>query len=186
MDQFDVGRRTDEGQRNEVHPQLQSEAQVSDILLRQSRHRDVHPRQGNTLVVRDRTALDDTAHHIIAIYLDALQAHLTVVDKQAIARTGIISEVLVRGGNAVVRAFDIVDGDAHNLAVSPIRRAFLKTTEANLWPLQIGENTNRTSRSIGCFTHPAVVLSVVLMLTVREIQPGNIHAGVDQPGNPLQ
>ena len=33
MDQFDVGRRTDEGQRDEVDSQLQSEAQVGDILL---------------------------------------------------------------------------------------------------------------------------------------------------------
>src|SRR5690606_31764700 len=101
--QLDVGGGTHERQRDEVHAELQREFQVLDVLFGQGGHRHVHAGQRDALVVGDRPALGHPADDVVAVDAHDDQADLAVVDQQAVAGLGIGGELLVGGGNTVVR-----------------------------------------------------------------------------------
>ena len=66
-DQLDVVGRADEGQRDEVHAQVQGEAQVLLVLVRQRGHAHGDAGQRQALVVGDLAALDDEADDVGAL-----------------------------------------------------------------------------------------------------------------------
>src|SRR5690606_16938076 len=99
----------------------QREFQVLDVLFGQGGHRHVHAGQRDALVVGDRPALGHPADDVVAVDAHDDQADLAVVDQQAVAGLGIGGELLVGGGNTVVRALDVVDGDPDFLTGGPHR-----------------------------------------------------------------
>jgi hypothetical protein len=84
-----------------------------------------------------------------------------------------------------VGALDVLAGDDDGLAVGPVDRTFGEATEADLRTLQVGQDADRLLQRGGGFPHPRVALLVLRMLTVTEVQPGNVHAGCDQFADPL-
>ena len=119
MDFVHVSRGAHEGQGNHVYAELQGEAKICDVLFRQRRNRNVHSRQGHALVIRDRSALGNLADNVVAIDFLAHDGDLAVVDQQAVTRLRVLCQVLVGGGHAVVCAFDVINGDADDVAVLP-------------------------------------------------------------------
>src|SRR5690606_32792307 len=59
VDAVDVGGRTHEGQGDQIHPEPQGELEVVDVFVRQGGDGNIHPGQGQALVVRHRPTLDD-------------------------------------------------------------------------------------------------------------------------------
>ena len=74
--QLGVVGRADEGQRDEVDAQLQGEAQVLLVLVRQRRDAHGDAGQGQALVVRHRAALDDEADDVGALDRTTVSASL--------------------------------------------------------------------------------------------------------------
>ena len=178
--QLDVGRRPHERQRDQVDTQPQRELEVLDVLVGHRRHRHVHAGQRQTLVVGDRAALGDRAHHVVSVDPFDDQHHLAVVDEQAVPRRGVVGELLVRGGHPVVGALAVLDGDAHGVAALPERMAGSEPAEPDLRALQIGEDADRPAGDVGCGAHAVVGRLVVGVVAVAEVQARDVHAGLDQ------
>ncbi len=64
VDELDVVGRPHEGQRDEVHPEVEREPQVVSVLFGQSRHAHRDVGQRHALVVGDLAALDDQADDV--------------------------------------------------------------------------------------------------------------------------
>ncbi len=58
-------------------------------------------------------------------------------------------------------------------------------SEPNLRPLQVDQNPDAPPAGIGGFANSEVGLSVVLVISVREVQTGHIHASIHQCPNLL-
>src|SRR5699024_5159896 len=186
MDEFDIRRGAHEGQGDEVNAEVQGETEILDVLLGQGGNGDVHARQGVTLVDGDGATFGDLADDVIALNGDADEADLAVIDQQAVSRAGIVGQVLVGGGHAVMGAFDVLHRDADRLTGLPYGCAVLEPSETDLGALQVGEDADRTTGLVSGFTDPLVVLFMVGVITVREVQAGDIHAVLNQSEDPIR
>src|SRR5699024_6873808 len=160
---------------DKVYAQLQSKTQVRDILLTQRWDGNIHAWQRYALVVRDWSAFGHAADNIVAIDFDALNGYLAVIDKQAIARLGILREVLIGRGDTIVGTFDILDGNAHDFIDNSLLRAIIIAAEADLRALQVRQDAHCAAGSVGSITYPVVVLYMIGVVAVGEVQTGNIH-----------
>jgi hypothetical protein len=176
VDEVDVGGAAHERERDHVDPQVEGELEVGHVLVRQRGHRHVHARQRDALVVADRPALGDAADHVHALDGGDAQPDLAVVDEQPVFGAGVVGEALVGGGDAVVRARHVVDGDPHLLAGAPLDRARREPPEADLGALQVGEDADRAPLGVGRVPDHVVDLLVVLARAVAEVQPRDVHA----------
>ena len=77
-------------------------------------------------------------------------------------------------------ALAFVDGDAHRLAGGPIGLALGESSEANLRSLKVGKNANGFAGGIRCFADSFVVRLVIRVVTMAEVQSGDIHATLDE------
>ena len=185
MHELDVGRGAHEGERDEVDTEFQRELEVRDVLLGEGGNGDVHAGQRDALVVGHLTTFDDLADDVVAVDLDTHEADLAVVDQEPVSGPGVLGEVLVGGGHAVVGADNVVDGDPHRFTGGPHLRAVREPAETDLRPLQVGEDTDGAPGGVGRFAYPPVVLFMVWVVTVREIEAGDVHARVNQGFDPF-
>ena len=96
--------------------QVQREAQVLDVLLRQRGHADGDAGQVDALVVADRPADDDLGVHVGAVDLGDPQPDLAVVDQDRVARADVAGQPVVRRAEQiVVVAGDVAGGDRERL-----------------------------------------------------------------------
>ncbi len=188
VDLVDVGRAAHERQRDDVDAQAEGELEVRAVLLRHRRHGHVHPGQRQALVVADRAALGDPADHVVALDGDDPQADLAVVDQQPVVRAGVGGEALVRGGDPVVGAGHVVDGDPHLLAGAPLQRARAgrEPAQPDLRPLQVGEDPDGVALGVRGRADHVVHPLVVFTVAVAEVQPRDVHAGLDQLADPVR
>ena len=74
-------------------------------------------------------------------------------------------------------AGDVVNGDANNLTIVPVGFPIDEAPQADLWPLQVCKDAYGATGLVGCFTNPFVVLLMIFMVAMREVHPGDVHAG---------
>ena len=184
--ELDVLGVADEGQRDEVDAQSQRELQILGVLLRHRRHADRDAGQRQTLVVADRAAFGDVADDVGAVLdLDGDERDVAVVDEQPVAGPHVVGELLVRRRDAVVVAGAVLDGDADPLAGGPHRPARRRSGRAGSWALQVGEHRDVAAcglRGLADLVESPAVLGV---LAVAEVQPGHVHAGLDERPQPF-
>ena len=84
----------------------------------------------------------------------ATKPDVAVVDEQAIARAHVGGQVLVRRRDPVVGSLDVLDGDAHPLAGAPLDLALREPAEADLGPLQVGQDGDVAAGCLGCAAGP--------------------------------
>ena len=147
--QFDVLRRADERQRHVVHRQVQREAQVVDVLVRQRRHADRHPGQRQPLVVGDLAALDDQAEDVGALDVDHREGELAVVDQQPVTDADVVGQALVGVETRSAVPCDVVDGDADPAAGLPDTGPVGERAEPDLGALQVGQDGDRAAGAVG-------------------------------------
>ena len=173
--------RPHERQGDHVDTEPQREPQVVDVLVGQCRdaHRDV--RQRDALVVGDRATLDHQALDVVAVDAGDLDGDLAVVDEQPVAGLHLLRQLGVGAGDPVLRTEDLVAGDDHGVAGAPLDLRVGEPAEADLRALQVGEDADGPSGGLGGLPHQAVRALVVGVAAVAEVQPGDVHTGVDEP-----
>ena len=77
-------------------------------------------------------------------------------------------------------AVAVVDGDADGLAVGPEGRAVGEPAEPDLGALQVGEDADGAPGHVGCGADPLVVGLVIGVVAVAEVEPRDVHSGLDQ------
>ena len=178
--EVDVRRRPHERQGDEVRPQAEGEPEVGDVLLAQRGDRDVHARQGHALVVGDGTALGHDALDVVTVDVFDGQSDVAVVDEEAVSRAGVVRQPLVGGRDAILGALHLGDGDDDTVALLPLVPALEEAAESDLGALQVREDTDGPAGLVGGLADPSVVGLVVGVLSVAEVEAGDIHARVDQ------
>ena len=108
------------------------------------------------------------------------QADVAVVDQQPVAGRGILGQLLVGGRHPVVGALAVVDRDPHGFAVGPERGTGGEPAEPDLGALQVGEDADRMPGHIGGCADALVGGLVVGVVAVAEVEPRDVHPGLDQ------
>ena len=168
-------------------PELQRELEVVGVLVRHRRNRDRDSGQRQALVVADHAALGDVADDVGAVLdRDRDQRDVAVVDQQPVARADVVGQLLVGGRHPVVVAGDVLDGDPDPLAGRPLDRAVGEPAEPDLGALQVGQHGDVAPGQLGGPAHLAEAPAVLLVLAVAEVEPGDVHARVDEGAQPLE
>ena len=72
------------------------------------------------------------------------------------------------------------------LPVSQTHRAVGEPAEPDLRALQVGEDADGAADLVGGLPHQPVGALVVRVLAVAEVEPGDVHPGLDEGGDPLR
>ena len=89
----------------------------------------------DTPLLRNRAALHNFTHHIVAVDFFADERHLAVVNQQPVAGLGILGKMLVGGRHTIMGAFNIIDGDTDLFPIGPEGSPLDEPAEANLGAL---------------------------------------------------
>ena len=161
-------------------PSRSANSRSVDVLLRQRGGRDVHAGQRHTFVIADRPTLGDRADDVVAVDLLDDQTDVAVVDQDPVSGFRVPGKLLVGRRHPVVGALAVIHRDPHGLAVCPIGGAGGEPSEPDLGTLQVGEDAHRMPGHIGGRADAFVGGFVIGVVTVAEVQPRDIHAGLDQ------
>jgi hypothetical protein len=91
----------------------------------------------------------------------------------------------VGGRDAVVVAGHVVGGDGDGLAGGPDDRPGREGAEADLRTLQVDQDADPAAGLVRGLADPAVGLLVLGVRAVAEVQPGDVHARVDEAADPF-
>ena len=108
------------------------------------------------------------------------QPDVAVVDQHPVTGRGVLGQPLVGGRHPVVGALAVVDRDPHGLAVGPVRGTGGEPSEADLRALQVGEDADGAPGHVGGGADALVVGFVVGVVAVAEVEPRDVHSGLDQ------
>ena len=149
MDTLDVVAGADEGESDDVHAQVQGEAQVALVLLGKGGDGNSNAGQVDALVVGDGATNDNAGGHGGLVNLDSFEADLAVINQQGIAGLDVSGQTLESGAADFLGAFNIFDGDFEGVAGFENLSAVLEGFEANLGALKVGENRDVVTKLFG-------------------------------------
>ena len=81
---------------------------------------------------------------------------------------------------------DVLDGDADLAAGRPLDRAVGERAEPDLGALQVGQDGDGVAGAVGGLPDQLVGGRVVGVRAVAEVQPGDVHPGLDEGGDLLR
>src|SRR5699024_6016348 len=128
----------------------------------------------------DRAALDHAANDIVTVDFDDGQRDLSIVDEQPVPGGGILGQALIGRRYTIMIADDLRDRDAHGLAGAPFGLPPGELAEPDLGPLQVRQHADRPTGPVRRGPHPFVGEPVIVVPAVAEIQPGDVHPGIDK------
>ena len=82
-------------------------------------------------------------------------------------------------------AGDVLRGDRELVPGSQAHRTVGKLTEADLRPLEIGEDADTVAGRVGARPYPAVDLKMIGLMAMAHVEPRYVEAGTDQRGDLL-
>lgn len=180
----DVVGRADERQRDHVDAEAHGEAEVLAVLVGQGRDADGDTRQVDALVVADLTADDRLGEHVGVGDLDRAEHDLAVVDEQDVAGSHVSGQPVVGGPDDRVVAVDRAGRDGEALAGAQRDRTAGEATGADLGALEVDEDADGSAGRVAGGADVAVDLLVHGVVTVGEVEAGDVHAGVDEGAEP--
>jgi len=161
---------------------LEPELEVLDVLRRHRRDRDRRAREVDALVVRERAAHLDAALHFFSGDRDHLQADGPVVDQDRISDRHVFRQPFVGAGEPLgVADHSGVDGDRRLGPGFDPRLAALDLAHADLGSLEIEQQRYRPPGVPGGLAHCDDGARVIVVRSVREVEPRDVHSGFDQP-----
>jgi hypothetical protein len=123
---------------------------------------------------------------VVALHAGDLDGDLAVVDQEPVAGFHLPGELCIGARHPARRAEDVVAGDLDGVAGAPLDGGVGEAAQADLRPLQVGEDPHGPPGRLGGLPYEPVHCFVVGVAAVAEVQPGHVHAGVNQPADPLQ
>ena len=144
----DVGGRAHERERDVVDPELQRELEVADVLRRQRRDRQRDAGKVHALVRADHAADDDGAARAAILDLLDAQADEPVVDQHVVPRRQHLADHRRRDRQVAVAARP---PRRRSTTSSPraSRRGRIEVADAELRPLEVGDERERAPRVVG-------------------------------------
>ena len=179
---LDVGRLPHERERDVVDAVLDAERQVAPVLLGERRRRQPRAGQVHALVRLQRPADHDRRLDLLAVHGHDAQLEVAVVEQDAVARLDVARQRVVGGRDAPGVALDgLVGGDDDAAARDQLDRpAARELARADLGPAQVLQDGDRPLLPLRDLAHRLQDRQVVGVLAVREVEPDDVGAGVDQ------
>ena len=161
--------------------QRRSATSFSDI----AGHAHLDPGQVDALVVAQRTRDLHHGVHVGGVDLAHPQPHGTVVEQHLVTRADVARQAGVGGRADRLVALDVAGRDRERRVLGHADRAAREPAESDLGALQVGEHPDRPAAVVGGLPDAAEGLLVVGMVAVAEVQPRDVHAGLDELTDPL-
>jgi hypothetical protein len=136
-------------------------------------------------VVGDLAADHHPQQHPAAADAGHVELDVAVVDQDPVPDPHVVGESLVGGGRLVDVAGDVVGGDRELFARHEPDRPVGEDAEADLRPLEVGEDADGAAGRVRARPDALVDRQVVGLGAVAHVEPGDIHAGADQRGDLL-
>ena len=154
---------------------LQDETGIFQVFLRQTGQGDGCMRQVDTLVGGEGAAVDHAGdHRIRTVGLGHLQLDLAVVDEHSIALFHIPGKLFVAHIHPFLVALTLGVGDLYQLSVTEHYGALFDPADAQLGPLQVGEDTHGDAHLFPQLFDDPYLFGLLFMGAVGEIETENI------------
>ena len=177
-----VARLSHEGQRHVVHARLDAEDQVLAVLGGQRLGPERHTRQVDALVVLQQTAVDHLgADQLLLVGLLHPQLEQSVVEQDAVAGVHVRGQEGIGGGDDLLRpGHGLVGGDGEGGAGDQLHLSLDQLAGADLRTLQVAQHAHRLAHLERRGPEHRQRLRVLRVAPVAEVQPGDVHPGVQQ------
>ena len=177
---LDVLRLAHEGERDEVHADIEADLDIREILRGEGRQADPHSGKIDVTPAAQRAGCEDFALDLVLVLRQHLHVDLAVVDQHGVTNADVADEVLIIHVHGVqLFAFLAAHGERELLSRLEIQCGG-QVACADGGPLRVHENADRflAGRCGGAnvFRHPAHPI----VRRVGHIKPGDVHAGVDE------
>ena len=127
-------------------------------------------------MIRDYSAVQNTAHNIGLCNADNLHFNQSVVNQNPVADIHIIHQILIRNRYPVLISQDIFRHQYECLPFFQLNSSILKITNPNLGTLGIQQESYRKVQLLSDLLHLSDRLPVLLMRSVGKINSGHAHA----------
>ncbi len=172
LQRLHVGGGTNERERDEIDAELERELEVVDVLAGQRRDRQRDAGEVDALVGGDDAADEHLAARAAAVDLHNSEPHGAIVDQNVEARLQHRAEHR-RRDREVVALGDVLACDRH-LSATLERDGLGELADAELRPLQVGDQSNRAPDLLLKGTDRLRARPVILVGAVREVQAGTV------------
>ena len=173
-----VGSRAHEGERDEVHAELERKLEVVHVLARDRGNRDRDAGQVHALVRGDDTAFDHRAARAAGLDAVDAQPHEPVVDQHVVARLEHLADHGRADRQLAVRG--ALGRTDHDLFATAQRDRLVEVTDAKLGALQVGDQGDRPAELAFGFPDEPGPLAMLVVRAVREVQPRAVDTRADQ------
>ena len=181
-----VGGLLDEGEGDEIDPELEAEGEVRAVLGGQRRQVEGGVGQVDALAVADRAADHHPGLDRLGLERDGLEPHPAVVDQQRRPRQDRLEDLGMRQRDRIPAALLAPEHEAHGLAGGDLDLAVLDQADPDLGALQVLQDGDRAAGLALERADGGVDPAVVVVRPVAEVQPEHVGPGQEQLAEPLR
>ena len=161
---------------DQVKALLDTKQNIARVALAHIRHGQMHTGNIDALLGLDGAVIADRADNVCVANLVNAQLDQTVVQHDPATGLDIVGQFLVSDGADFVRALYAAGGQGELLAGGQLLHTVLELTQTNLGTLGIQHTGNGQIQLLGKGTHLVKAALMFLIVTVGEVETGNIHA----------
>jgi hypothetical protein len=164
----------------------QREADVDPVLVRQRRRRDLDAGQVDALVVLEDPAGDHEGVDLAVADVGHREAEVAVVEQDLVADLDVARQALVGRRHAALVADDVVGGDRELGARPELDLAGGQLADPDLGALEVEQHGDRLAAAIGLGADDLEHPRMIVVTSMRKVEPGDAHSGVDQLADALR
>ena len=168
-----------EREREEVHAHLEPGVDQVDVLLAHGGERDRDVGQVQALPRRDATPHLDRRDHVAVVHRADPEPDGSVGQVEHVALVHQLGEPLPRHRQAVGCALHLLAREHDPRLPCQLRHAAGHGPDPELGPGQVTEDGHVPAGALGALPDGRGYLGVLLGCAVREVEPGDVHAGGD-------
>jgi hypothetical protein len=169
----------------QIHALLDAEGQVALIPWRKRREVDTRLGEMDYFVGAHNAADRHLASDLVLLDTYGFQLDLTVAEQNPIAFFYDPMKLLVIDRNHLMVAQNLTGCQSKGAAGLELSLISFNRTDTNLRTLKILENGDGAAEPLGDPTDSSDGRRMKRVVTVAEVEPGDIHAGLDQAGQNL-
>src|SRR5438034_1027145 len=167
-------------QRDVIDPQADAKRQILHILVRHRWEIDGDPGQVDALVLSEDSAADASGGNRGGGRALYHEFEGPVIEQDAVARADVSWEARIVGGDRPVAADNLVGRDDERLSLPQLERAVPQAADPDLVAGEVLQHGHRAAGLALGGPHGFVAAGMLVGLAVREVQPHDVGAGIDQ------
>ena len=173
-------RRSREGSRDKIKSHFAAKNQIAAVRIADEGHGQIRARHIDALVIGDRAAVLHRADDFLRSDMIDAEADETVVDQNRRARLHIVDQSLVGDRRPLIVSQHFLCSQRELLTLLQLCAAVPEIAQTYLRSLRIQHRGDRQIQLLPQMNQTLKFGPVLVMRPVREIEPGDVHAGQHQ------